>query len=256
MRLLALLLLALAPVVRADVYTLDDGDRISGKTLGLQAGIYKVQTGYGRLAIPRGKVLKIVHDDGREEVLDAAAVAAAATLLEPAAAAGPQLVLVVSGASFWHAWSPPKQGAFDPTLRFEVSLDEELVASYTDARPDPEIPGALVNAFGFAPENVSASGADGVSVAAPETRPGRIALRIDLPAGRAGERKLRVAYLGRDAATGTLRELVANSIYVELKPEAPTFVRVKQDAGRMEFSGFPRKKMKGLESFRIEMGME
>jgi hypothetical protein len=254
MRLHALWSLALAVPTLADVYTLADGDRISGKTLGLEAGIYKVQTAYGRLAIPRGKVLKIVHDDGREEVLDAAAVAAAAPV--PAAAPGPQLVLVVSGASFWHAWLPPKEGAFDPTLRFDVSLDEEVVASYTDAKPDPEISGAVVNAFGFGPESVNPSGAEGVRVAAPETRPGRITLRIDLPAGRGGERKLRVAYFGRDATTGTVRELVANSIYVELKPETPSFVRVKQDAGRLEFSGFPKKKMKGLETFRIEMGME
>ena len=255
MRVLAVWSLALAMPALADVYTLDDGDRISGKTLGLEAGIYKVQTAYGRLAIPRGKVLKIVHDDGREEVLDAAAAAAAAPP-EPPPAAGPQLVLVVSGASFWHAWAPVKEGAFDPTLRFEVSLDEEVVATYSDTKPDPEIPGAVVNAFGFDPESVQVSGADGVGVAAPETRPGRITLRMNLPAGRGGERKLRVAYFGRDAATGTVRELVANQVYVELKPEAPTFVRVKQDAGRLEFSGFPRKKMKGLETFRIEMGME
>ncbi len=253
MRLIALWSLALAAPAFADVYTLDNGDRISGKTLGLEAGIYKVQTAYGRLAIPRGKVLKIVHDDGREEVLDAAAVAAKAT---PPPAAGPQLVLVVSGASFWQAWAPPKEGAFDASLRFEVSLDEEVVATYDDTKLDPEIAGAVVNAFGFDPESVNASGAEGVSVAVPETRPGRITLRIDLPALRGGERKLRVAYFGRDAATGTRRELVANSIYVEVKSEAPTFVRVKQDAGRLEFAGFPKKRMRGLETFRIEMGME
>ena len=254
MRLIALWSLALAAPAFADVYTLDNGDRISGKTLGLEAGIYKVQTAYGRLAIPRGKVLKIVHDDGREEVLDAAAAAAAAAIPPPAA--GPQLVLVLSGASFWQAWTQPKEGAFDASLRFEVSLDEELIATYNDTKLDPEIPGAVVNAFAFDAESVNSSGADGVNVAAPETRPGRITLRIALPALRAGERKLRVAYFGRDATTGTLRELVANSIYIELKPEAPTFVRVKQDAGHLEFAGFPKKKMRGLETFRIEMGME
>jgi len=64
-RLVALWFLALAAPALADVYTLADGDRISGKTLSLEAGIYKVQTAYGRVAIPRGKVLKIVHDDGQ-----------------------------------------------------------------------------------------------------------------------------------------------------------------------------------------------
>jgi hypothetical protein len=248
----AVLLLALALPAFADVYTLDDGDRVSGKTLGIEGGIYKVQTAYGRLSIPRGRILKILRDDGREEVLDAAAAAAAAPPApEPT---GPELVLLVSGASFWQAW-PTKDPAFDPTLRFEVSLDEAVIATYADTKPDPDIPGALMNAFGFAPESMTASASEGVRIEPPETRPGRITLRLGLPAERAGERTRRVAYFGRDAA-GSERELAANSIYVEIKPGAPTFVRVKQDVGRMEYTGFPKKKMKSLETFRIEMGME
>lgn len=246
------LFLALSLPALADVYTLDDGDRVSGKTLGIEGGIYKVQTAYGRLAIPRGRILKILRDDGREEILDAAAAAAVAA--PPPEAAGPELVLLVSGASFWQAWAT-KDPAFDPTLRFEVSLDEEPIATYADTKADPDIPGALMNAFGFSPESMTGTAGEGVTVEPPDTRPGRITLRLRLPADRAGERKLRVAYFGRDAA-GNERELAANSVYVEIKPAAPTFVRVRQDVGRMEYSGFPKKKMKGLETFRIEMGME
>jgi hypothetical protein len=249
---LAATFLALAAPAFADVYTLDDGDRISGKTLGVEGGVYKVQTAYGRLAIPRGRVMKILRDDGREDVLDSAAAAGAAPA--PPAPAGPELVLLVSGASFWQAWATKEEG-FDPTLRFEVSLDETLTATYKDARPDPDIPGALMNAFGFDAASVTAAAGEGVDVDAPETRPGRITLRMKLLPERAGERKLRVAYYGADA-TGALRELASNSIYVEIKPDAPTFVRVKQDVGRMDFTGFPKKKMKDLETFRIEMGME
>lgn len=252
MRSIAVVSLLLCVPVFADVYTLDDGDRVSGKTLGIEGGIYKVQTAYGRLSIPRGRILKIQKDDGREEILDAAAAAAVAAAAPEAA--GPELVLLVSGGSFWQAWAT-KDPAFDPTLRFEVSLDETVIATYADTKPDPDIPGALMNAFGFSPESMSASAAEGVRIEPPETRPGRITLRMGLPAERAGERKLRVAYFGRDAAGGE-RELAANSIYVEIKPAAPTFVRVKQDVGRMEYAGFPKKKMKGLETFRIEMGME
>jgi hypothetical protein len=245
------LCLATAPAF-ADVYTLADGDRVTGKSVGVEGGIYKVQTAYGRLAIPRGRILKILHDDGREEILDSAAAAGAAAT--PAEAEGPELVLVVSGTGFWQAWST-KDPAFDPTLSFEVSLDEVRIATYADARADPEIPGALMNAFSFDAESVTPAAAEGVGAGMPEIRPGRSTLRITLPTDRAGERKLRVAYLGADA-DGNKRELASNSIYVEIKAEAPTFVRVKQDTGRMDFGGFPKKKMKNLETFRFEMGME
>jgi hypothetical protein len=251
MRRLALLLLFLATPAFADVYLLDDGDRITGKTLGVDGGIYKVQSAYGRIAIPRGRILKILHDDGREEVVDAAAAAAAPPPPPPQPRA--ELVLLVSGASFWQAWIT-RDSAFDPTLRFEVSLDEDVIATYKDTTPEPDIPGALMNAFGF-DSKVVTSAAEGIGAAPPEARPGRITLRLALPADRVGERKLRVAYYGADALNAQ-RELAASSIYVDVKAGAPTFVRIKQDVGKMDFTGFPKKKMKNLETFRIEMGME
>ena len=250
-RLLAFLLLLPALPAFADVYVLDDGDRISGKTLGVDGGIYKVQSAYGRVAIPRGRILKIVHDDGREEILDSAAAAAAPPT--PAPPAGPELVLVVSGASFWQAWAT-RDSAFDPTLRLEVSLDEVVIATYKDTTPEPDIPGALMNSFGFDAKTLTLP-AEGIEAAPPDARPGRITLRLQLPEDRIGERKLRVAYFGADA-TGADHELASNSIYVEIKTGAPTFVKMKQDVGKMDFTGFPKKKMKGLETFRIEMGME
>ena len=63
--------LALDPgAARADVYYMTDGDRVTGKTLSQAAGFYKVDTPYGRVAIPKGRVARIVHDDGREELLN------------------------------------------------------------------------------------------------------------------------------------------------------------------------------------------
>ena len=36
----------------------------------------------------------------------------------------------------------------------------------------------------------------------------------------------------------------------------PSFVQVRQDPGRMEFSGFPRKRMKRVETFRLDLIVE
>lgn len=249
------LLAALAASASADVYYLQDGDRISGKTLSQAAGQYRVQTPYGRVTIPKGKVEKIVHDDGREEVLQAQPPLPTP---EPPPPPALHVVFVVTGASFWQAWAPSKDAAPDPTLRLAVSIDERSVATYTDAETDPDIPGAIVNAFSFDAEHVSVAAAAAHSALPPETRPGRISLRLELNPDLAGERSLRVAYQANDgtAAAPAWRDLASGAIHAELKAAATNVVRLHQDRGRMEFSGFGRKKMKNVETFRIEMGME
>lgn len=255
---LATLLTLFAGAARADVYYLQDGDRISGRTLSQVAGQYRVQTAYGRVTIPKGQITKIVRDDGSEEVVQAAAPTPSAAPT-PAPAAAIHLVCVVTGASFWQAWSPAKDAATpDPTLRLAITADEELLAVYSDAQPDPDIPGALVNAFSFDPGHVKISAGEGVEALPPETQPGRISLRLELPARFAGDRRLRIAYQVNDgsAETPAWHDLVESAIHAELKTDATQVMRIHQDRGRMEFSGFGRKKMKNVETFRIEMGME
>lgn len=247
----------LAGATGADVYYLQDGDRISGRTLSQADGQYRVQTAYGRVAIPRGRITKIVHDDGSEEIVQAAAPSATP---EPTPAPAPaiHLVFVVSGASFWQAWSPAKDARPDPTLRLAISADEETLVTYTDAQTDPDIPGAIVNAFSFDLAKLRVAAAETVEALPPDTRPGRISLRVDLPTRLAGERRLRAAYQVNDgtADAPAWRDVAESAIHAELRADATQVVRLHQDRGRMEFSGFGRKKMKSVESFRIEMGME
>lgn len=256
---LAAVLVFVSGAARADVYYLQDGDRISGKTLSIADGQYRVQTAYGRVTIPRGRVTKVVHDDGSEEVVQAPAPPPVPEATPPPPAI--HLVFVVSGASFWQAWSPAKDASPDPTLRLAISADEETLVTYTDAQTDPEIPGAVVNAFSFDVGKVQVAAAETVDAFPPDTRPGRISLRLDLPARFAGERRLRAAYQVNDGSADApaWRDVAESAIHAELKLDATHVVRLHQDRGRMEFSGFGgfgRKKMKNVETFRIEMGME
>jgi hypothetical protein len=239
--------LCVASLATADTYVLSGGDRITGKTLLKATKTFRVQTPYGRLVIPRSKVERILHDDGTEEVVNATAPAAPAT--PPV-----RMVLVITGKSFWHAW--PKGSSVDPTLRLEVRLDEESVVSYVDARQDPEdLPGAIVNTFNFDAQSMKATtAAAGAQVDDAETRPGRIVLKIDLPAEMAGKHRLRLAYQVNDgaAAEPAWRDAAATSVDVELQDGAASVLQVRQDPGRMEFSGFTKKKMKNVETFRLE----
>lgn len=249
---LALVLSLLAPAARGDVFVLRGGDRITGKPILEGKRTFKVRTPYGTLTIPRAEVDRILRADGREELVNP----------EPSPAQSPEpagrrarLILIVTGKTFWRAWDP--RGSPDPTLRLEVSLDEEVVATYVDATTDPDIPGAVVNSFSFAPEDLSAAGGDDALVLAPEPRPGRIALKIDVPPSEAPQR-LRVSYQSREGPEEekAWRDLAVGSAHVELRPEAPTFVRIDQDRGRMEFSGFPRRRMKHVETFRLDLRPE
>lgn len=237
------------PQALADIVHLLDGDRISGQIVSRRKTTLVVKTAFGSLTIPRAKIARIVHDDGSEEVLNAPP--------SPAATPPPplRLVLVVTGQAFWYAWAPPKDGQVDPTLRLEVSLDEETIAAYTDATPDPrDLPSALVNSFSFEPEVVAMTAGGDTQLQSPESRPGRAVLRIDLPSQPARRRRLRLAYQINDgsAEEPAWRDCAETALEVELRDDVPNFVHISQSRGQMEFSGLLKRKMKHVETFRIQ----
>jgi hypothetical protein len=254
----ALALVLSAIPARADVFILRGGDRITGEPLLEGKRSFKVKTPYGVLTIPRSKVDRIIRPDGTEQAVNPEPaipkpVETVATLPQARRA---RLILIITGKTFWQAWDP-KAGHHDPTLRLQVTLDEEAVATYLDAKTDPDIPGAMVNSFSFAPEDVVFMAGKEALVVPPDQRPGRIALKIDVPA-REGPRLLRIAYQGMEGATEgqAWRDLAAGSLGIELRAEAPTFISVAQDRGRMEFSGFPRRRMKNVETFVLALTPE
>jgi len=243
--------LGLSTPAPAEVVTLRDGDRVHGKIVARGTVRLRIQTPYGLLIIPLEKVEKIVHDDGAEEVMGAR---------EPDAPAPPpptpppppvKLGIIITGKTFWQAWDPRSGVPQDPSVRLEVRLDERPVAAYVDTLIDEgEISGAVVNAFSFTPDAVTAVPGPDARVLLPENRPGRILLEIQLPAERAGERKLGLAYQSNDGSKGdpAWRDLATTSLVVTLKVDAPVFIKVEQDPGGMEFR---RKQMRNVETFRI-----
>ena len=235
----------------ADVLLMRNGDRVSGRIVGETSRSIRIETPYGRLLVPRGAIERIQREGRPEEVLHPAG---AGSSLPGSGARGVRLVLVVLGKTFWQAWDP-RDAPPDPSLRFEVRVDEDPVASYVDGTDDPdEIPRAVVNSFSFAAGDVATRGAAGVEVSPPEVRAGRIVLKLDLPLARAGKRKVRVAYQANagTAEAPAWRDLAEASLTLDLGVAAVSFVQLKQDPGRMDFSGFPRRRMKRVDTFRID----
>jgi len=237
---------ALGARAGAEVVYLTNGDKISGKIMNsTNRRNYVLLTAFGRLNVPRAKIWKIEKSDGTEEVLNAPGAAALPTA---------RLILVIMGSTFWQAWDPRDAAGMDPSLRFEVRVDEETVASYVDAKQDPdEIPKAIVNSFSFNSGEVTLEPAAGLPLPQPEARPGRIVLKVDVPVPPPGPRRLRVSYQvnGGTAAEPSWKDVATSESTVELRQEAPTFLQVRQDRGKMEFTGFPRRKMKLVDSFKL-----
>ena len=240
----------------ADTFVLSEGDRITGKTVQKGKRTFTVQTPYGRLSIPRAKIQKIVKDDGSEEIVNPGPGPGPPTAPPPPPRS--RLIFVVLGKTFWQAWDPRESAGIDPSLRLEIRLDEETIASYLDAKLDPEdIPGALVNAFSFAPSEVVAEAGTGAE-GPPPRRCDRVGSCSRSRCRQApGPRKVRLAYQVNDGSSTdpVWRDLIEATATTELRTEGPTFFQVRQDRGRMEFSGFP-KRMKNLETFRVELSTE
>ena len=244
-----------AAMVHGDVFVLVNGDRITGKSLSEGKRSFRIQTPYGRLVVPRAKIARIVRADGQEVVLNAPATPSPT----PTPPSPVRLILVVTGKSFWNAWSKGDAETQDVTLRLQVSLDEEPIATYVDqAADDQEIRGALVNTFTFSPEEVTLAPAPDATLLAPETRPGRIVLKIALPPGPPRTSRLRLAYQINEGSADepAWRDAASGATEVQLHRDKPLLVDVHQDAGRVEFSGFPRRRMRNVETFQITLQAE
>ena len=251
----ALLVLALVAPPADDVVILTNGDHISGKVLAKGRKALRLQTPYGLLQITLDKVDRVRHPDGSEEVMSTPPSPPQAP---PAVKPPPppvKIVLAISGKTFWQAWDAEAPPA-DPTLRLELRVDDRPAASWIDSTVDRgEIPKAVVNSFSFTPESLKVAAGPGVKALAPEIRPGRIQLGLDLPRELAGPRKLRLAYQANEgsAAVPEWRDLVLTEVTLVLQADAPNVFRVEQDRGGMEFS---KHRMKNVETFQLALKLD
>ena len=242
------LLLCAVATVRADVLTLTNGDRVTGRVVSKTAKRIRLQTPYGLLLVPRDAVVQIERDDGSVEVLNAPPVAPPAPAVPPPPPEPARLHLVVAGDSFWQAWDP-KSAPPDPSLRLDLRLDGNEFASYTDATLDPEdLPKAVVNSFVFAPDSLAIRVSRGVVAGPPVVVPGEIGLPLKLPAELAGRHKLTLAYQVNEGTTSApqWRDVMTSSCELSLEPGRTALLKIQQSRGTMEYT---RRKMRNVESF-------
>ncbi len=249
---LALVLVLLPALARAEVIWLTNGDRLTGSIVSETPRAIRLKMPFATILVPKSRIERLVRADGKEEVLHGATgTPAPAPTPVPAA----HLVLAVTGASFWQAWDK-REAPSDPSLRLELRIDEGPVASWTDSHLDPEdLPGAVVNTFAFTSGDEAGMAAPGVLLSPPEAQPGRVLLRMELPRLSGESHALRVAYQVNEgsAATPAWREVAFATSPLALRLDAPNVLELHQQRGQMEFT---RKRMRGVETFRLELGPE
>jgi hypothetical protein len=232
-----------------------NGDRLTGTIASESKTALRVKLPFASILIPKSRIQRLVRADGKEEVLHAGARAAVASPApRPPAVPTAHLVLVVTGASFWQAWDR-KEPPADPTVRLQVRIDEEPVATWADSTLDPEdLPGAIVNTFAFTGDEAGMA-APHVLLSPAEVQPGRVVLRVDVPRVVGENRRLAVVYQVNEASTASpaWRDVAMATSTVTLRGEGPTPIQLRQDRGRMEFA---RKRMREVDSFRIEIATE
>jgi len=238
------LLVALAATAPAtgpeEVVVFVNGDRLSGTIAARGTKRVRLKTPYGLLVIPNERIERLIHADGREEVVN-----------PPLAPPPPvvRLLVVVVGDTFWQAWAPQRTPA-DPSLRLSAALDGKTVATYLDAHLDPDdLPGAVVNSFVFSPERLFVQPAPGVKAVPPERVAARVRLALELPVEMAGSHRLGLAYEVNDALVSAAqwRAVIESETVVELSTDRATVVRLAQERGQMEFH---RGSMRRVETFR------
>jgi hypothetical protein len=232
-----------------------NGDRVTGTIASETKTGIRVKLPFASILIPKSRIERLVRADGKEEVLHAAeraTVAAPAPRLPAVPTA--HLVMVVTGASFWQAWDR-KDPPSDPTLRLQVRIDEEPVATWADGTLDPkDLPGAIVNTFAFTGDEAGMA-APHVLLSPAEVQPGRVVLRIDVPRVVGENRRLSVVYQVNEGSveSAAWRDVAMATSTLTLRGEGPTPIQLRQDRGRMEFA---RKHMRDVESFHIEIEAE
>jgi hypothetical protein len=82
-----------------------------------------------------------------------------------------------------------------------------------------------------------------------------VLLKLDLRAPARDARRLRLAYQvnAGSAEEPAWKDLVWAAADVTIDPGRPALVEVRQERGRMEFSGFPRKRMRNVETFELDL---
>ncbi len=168
---------------------------------------------------------------------------------------GPQISLEIRGQSFWYAFHSPPEDPADLSIRLRLFGGEVEVVRFLDSKPDTVDGDTFYNSFTFSPtDSRILRTADGYVSNLQEAEDGRVVVNLGLPEDHPeGPLTLRMLYQVNEGSEHLpyWTDAVARSFTIQVKAGKNSYVVIEQDAAGLDYSGFFRKTMRNLESFRL-----
>ncbi len=248
----------------AEIVHLKNGDVLHGSVISVNSREITLETPYGRLKIPKDDIQRIDYEEGEKGKAPEGkpapkprlAIKAPKEELEVSSTRS-VISMEIRGRSFWYAFISPTASPADLSVRLRIYFGDKEAAMLLDTKPDTVDGDTYYNSFTFSPTDskVIRTGA-GFDCVVTEAEDGRVTLRLQLPEGESGGKYLiRMRYQVNEGDRQFPRwtDAVTRGFNIQVEPRMETHVILQQDASGLDYTGFFRKSMQNVESFRLEV---
>jgi hypothetical protein len=253
----------------AEVVHLKNGDILHGSVISVNSREITLETPYGRLKIPKTDIQRIDYEQSEEDEKSPKKktpeskpapkpkLAIKAPKADLPVSTRSTISMEIRGRSFWYAFVSPTENPADLSIRLRIFVGDVEAAMLLDTKPDTVDRDTYYNSFTFSPTDsrVMRTGS-GFDCVVTEAEDGKVTLRLQLPEGQsAGRYLIRMIYQVNEGDRQFPRwvDAVSRGFNTQVEPGMETRVILQQDASALDYSGFFRKTMKNVESFRLEV---
>jgi hypothetical protein len=251
----------------AEIIHFKNGDVLHGTVIDANVRRITLETAYGKLTIPKKDIQRIEYESGEpdktpDEVTDKTPPTKS---VEEKSKADPPTVeasrstlsLDIRGRAFWYAFESPPDSPTDLSIRMRIFVGEDDAVALLDSKPDTFDSNTYYNSFTFSPtDSQVVRTAEGYLCEVKEAGDGRVVLTLTLPEKQIGGQLLiRMLYQINEGSRSIPRwiDAVSRSFSVQIEPSKDSYVVLEQDASGLDYTGFFRKSMKNIETFRLNV---
>jgi hypothetical protein len=259
-------LLLISAGAAAEIIHFKNGDMLHGTVVDANVRRVTLETAYGKLTIPKKDIQRIEYESGEpEETTEKTPPTSATKPAETKAEADLPIVgasrstvsLDIRGRAFWYAFESPPDSPTDLSIRLRIFIGENDAVALLDSKPDTFDSNTYYNSFTFSPtDSQVVRTAEDYSCEVKEAEDGRVVLTLALPEKqRGGQLLVRMLYQINEGSRSIPRwiDAVSRSFSVGIEPGKESYVVLEQDASGLDYTGFFRKSMKNIETFRLNV---